>query len=218
MISMNELSPLLSALIDNMQLKKYPKNQTIFYQNDTLQEVAILDKGYIKVYDIDNQGNEKILHILRPGAIAPLSFFSGNQVPIRWYFAGLTDCNIYLTSITKMNTLVANNGRLALFLMHWFSLEMHELLVRLSSLGKSNTQIKIIAALNFLAVYCSSQQDKNWKRIDFPISHQLLADMTGVTRESAAKIMKNLDQKKLVRNPRQTILEINQNKLQQEIL
>jgi CRP-like cAMP-binding protein len=38
------------------------------------------------------------------------------------------------------------------------------------------------------------------------MTHQLIADMTGVTRESATKIMKTLYQK------------INQNKLQQKIL
>lgn len=208
-----QLPPLLADLTKGLRLKHYPKGQIIFYQDDLPHEIAILNHGYIKVYDIDDQGNEKILHILRPGAIAPFSFFSGGETPIRWFFAALTDCDVYGFSVSQMNEFIHNNNDLNVSLMHWFSQEMHELLVRLSSLGKSNARIKIIAALMFLSVRSSKPRANGWKRIDFPVNHQLLADMTGLTRESAAMIMKDLAENKIVRNPRQTILEINKSNL-----
>jgi CRP-like cAMP-binding protein len=93
--------------------------------------------------------------------------------------------------------------------MHWYSKEVHELLVRLSSLGKTNTREKIIASLKFLAKHHAKERTNGWYRVNFSVNHQLLADLTGVTRESSAMTMKDLSEKGVVRNPRQTVLEIN---------
>lgn len=205
---MSNLPPLLRKVTKGVRLKHYPKGQTIFYQGDKPHEVAILNDGYIKAYDIDQQGNEKILHILKPGALVPLSIFSGSHNDIKWFYAALTDCDVYVLSIDKIQEMVSSNNEFTLFLMHWFALEVHELLIRLSSLGKTSAKDKIAAALRFLAVHVSQKRPSGWKRVNFPVNHQLLADMTGVTRKSAAMIMKDLVQQGYVRNPRQTILEI----------
>ena len=209
---MKELPLLLQQLIRKERLKQYPKGQIIFYQGDHHHEVAILSQGYVRVYDIDDQGNEKILHILKPGSILPFSFFSGEPETINWFYAALTDCDIYVLNKDKLEQALKNNPELTMLLMHWLSLEVHELLVRLSSMGKSNAKIKIMAALMFLTVHSSKLRPSGWQRVVFPVNHQLLADMTGVTRESAALIMKDLAQNGLVRNPRQTILEIKKEK------
>ena len=198
----------LNDITDGVRLKHYPKGQIIFYQGDTPDDVAILSDGYIKVYDIDDQGNEKILHIVDSGALVPFAFFSGGHRSIQWFYSALTDCDVYVISMDKLEEEFRNNSELAIFMMNWFSLEVHELLIRLSSLGKSNARMKVCAALTFLMKHNSKQRPSGWHRVEFPVNHQLLADMTGVTRESVATIMKDLTNRGYVRNPRQTILEI----------
>ncbi len=205
---MVNLLSLLAEADQEVRQKHYPKGQIIFYQGDHTLEVAILTNGYIKVYDIDDQGNEKILHILRQGALAPFSFFSGKKEQIHWFYSALTDCDVYVIDMDVILDRVKKDSELSLALMNWFSYEVKELLTRLSSLGKSTAREKVMAALIFLSDYCSKQRPSGWKRVSFPVNHQLLADMTGVTRESAAMIMKELAKKGIVRNPRQTILEI----------
>jgi CRP-like cAMP-binding protein len=108
---------------------------------------------------------------------------------------------------------IQENPELAQTLMNGFSREVHELLVHLSSLGKTNTKGKLIAALKFLQVCHASQRRTGWWRINFSVNHQLLADLSGITRESAAMVMKDLQTKKVVRHPRLTILEINREHL-----
>jgi CRP-like cAMP-binding protein len=97
--------------------------------------------------------------------------------------------------------------------MNWFSNEVHEILTRLSSLGKTTARDKLAAVLKFLAIWHSVKRSNGWWRVTFPVSHQLLADMVGITRESAAMVMKDLQSEKLACNPRQNILEINLSKL-----
>lgn len=210
---MKQISPYLKELMQSGHLKKYPKGQTIIYQDDTTRDVYIIRSGYVKVYDIDKQGNEKILHILRPTALMPFVFFSGPDSSTHWFYGALTDCEVAVFSYDQIKTAERQHPELYEELVRSFSLEVHEMLNRLSSLGKSSAKVKIMAALRFLCAYTSKEQADGWCQVDFPVNHQLLADITGLTRESAAMIMKELGKKELVRNPRQTVLQINSKKL-----
>jgi CRP/FNR family transcriptional regulator len=185
----------------------------MLYRADPLLEVLVLQNGIIKIYDLDTQGNEKILHLLKPPAIAPLAFFSGNSKTIRWFYTALTDCDVAVVPYETLQKWLHENSRLTVQLMQWFSLEVHEVLVRLSSLGKTNARGKLRAALLFLGEGHTHERHGGWQRVSFPVSHQLLADLTGLTRESVATIIKELIESGAVRQPKQTILEIKLEKL-----
>lgn len=199
----------LSGLISKAKLRAYPKGQIVLYEGETPVDLYIIKSGIVKVYDIDNQGNEKILHILKTPAIFPLVFFMGSSNETQSFYTTLTDCELYIIPQEYASKKMQQDNTLALYLMRWFAGETHELMVRLSSMEKSTTRDKLIAALKFLGVYHAKPSTGNWRQIQFPVSHQLLADMIGVTRESTTMVMKDLQQEKLVRNPRLTVLEIN---------
>lgn len=204
---------LLQEALADTRCKQVPKNQILLYEGDVTADVMIIKSGIIKMHDIDAQGNEKVLHLLKSPAIFPFAFFTGGDVATRWYYTALTDCEIYSMPKAKVRNLFANNPELATYLINWFSSEVHEILTRLSSLGKTLARDKLLAALTFLATQHSTARRSGWMRVNFPVSHQLLADMTGITRESAALIMKELQGEHITRSPRTTILEINQAKL-----
>jgi CRP-like cAMP-binding protein len=203
----------LAKVLGNARRKQVLKNQVLLYQGDVSPDVMVIKSGIVKVHDIDAQGNEKILHLLKNPAVFPLAFFTGGDSPTRWYYTALTDCEIYTMPKTKLRELLAHDPELSVYLMNWFSREVHEILTRLSSLSKTLARDKVIAALRFLAVLHSVERRSGWKRVTFPVSHQLLADMTGITRESATLTLKELQAEQTIRNPRITILEINYTKL-----
>ena len=87
--------------------------------------------------------------------------------------------------------------------------DVHELLVRLTSLSKTNAQDKVVAVLWFLATHHASERRAGWWRVEFAVNHQLIADMCGITRESTSLVMKDLLDKKIIRAPKLATLEIN---------
>lgn len=173
------------------------------------QEVYILKSGIVKLYDIDDQGSEKILHLVKPPAVVPFAFFSGMHEPLRWFYTTLTDCELYVLPVAELKALTRANSELAEFLTNHFSDDVHELLVRLNSLGKTNTQDKVLGVLRFLMARHSTERRAGWCRVDFPVNHQLIADISGITRESTSIVMKELSDKKIIRAPKLTTLEIN---------
>lgn len=206
---MDTIQKALSPLLEMAHTRQVQKGQIIIYEGDRPDEVYVLSKGAVKLHDIDDQGNEKILHILRDWAIMPFAFFSGNEDPTHWFYTALTDCEVYVLRRDELHEYILARGEVSMVLMNWFSQEVHELLVRLSSLGKTVTRDKLLVVLRYLAVRQCDSHNKTWRQINFPVNQQLLADMIGVTRESVAITIKELQNEGYVRHPKVTVLEVN---------
>jgi CRP-like cAMP-binding protein len=203
------LIELLNTAYDGVLIKHYPKGQTILHRNDQALDALMLQRGVIKMYDIDSLANQKILHLFKTPALIPFSFFTGEDKTISWDYAALTDCEVLTIPSKVLLDKMKENDELTSAIRDWYSVEIHEILVRLSSFGKTNTRDKVNVALKLLATRHSEERHNNWWRVKFPVNHQLLADLTGMTRESAAAIMKNLKDEKIIRQPRMSVLEIN---------
>ncbi len=204
---------LLQRALHSARTRQVPSGQIILYEGDVPQEVFILKSGVVKLYDIDDQGSEKILHLVKPPAVIPFAFFSGMHDPLHWFYTTLTDCELYVLPVTELQEMTRSGSNLAEILTNHFSDDVHELLVRLNSLSKTNTQDKVMAVLRFLMVRHATERRASWWRVNFPVNHQLIADLCGITRESTSIVMKELLDKKLVRSPKLTMLEINKKRL-----
>lgn len=209
----SELPLLISSALRNARLKAIPAGQIILYEGDLPSDVLVIKSGIVKIYDIDDQGNEKILHFAKAPAVIPMSYFSGMHDPLRWFYASVTDCEVYVVEFSKFHKLMRTHADVAEMLTNNFSDDVHELLVRLSSLGKTNSQDKVVAALKFLVARHATERRADWWRVTFPVNHQLIADICGITRESTALVMKELLDNKVIRSPKLTVLEINRKKL-----
>jgi CRP-like cAMP-binding protein len=203
----------LARLLTSARTKHIPGGQIILYEGDVPLEVYALKAGVVKMYDIDEQGNEKILHLVKPPALIPFAFFSGMRDPLKWFYTTLTDCDVYVLPVAELKARTRADPDLAEVLTNTFSSDVHQLLVRLSSMSKTNARDKILAALRFLRVCHATERRTGWWRVNFAVSHQLLADLCGITRESTALVMKQLQTEKIIRNPRVTILEIHRERL-----
>lgn len=210
---MESVSPLLEPILQQARIKQFPQGQIILYEGDSPAEVYIVKSGYVKVYDIDKMGNEKILSIVKPLDIMPYSFFSGGDILNKWFYQSINDAEIYVLDRETLLRAMREDGTLTLLLVGRFSREVHELLTRISSMGKSRTVSRLTALLKYFVVCIDTPKDAVWWQLPFPVNQQFLADITGMTRESCAAAMKILTTKGIVRFPKLSIMEINTEKL-----
>lgn len=197
----------------NAQLRRYPKGQIVLYEGETLDKVYVVASGTIKIYDIDDQGNEKILHLVRSPAVFPVNVFTEDDREIHWFYGTADDAEIYALPLAEVAERMRTDTTLNIHLLKQLAHEKHALMVRLSSMGKTTARDKLVATLKFLAEHHADDRPHGWRRVTFPVSHQLLADIMGVTRESTTMTVKDLTREKLLRYPRLTVLEINYKKL-----
>lgn len=198
----------LAKLCLGARVKHYPKNQILLYGGDPIPTIYLLKKGVVKLYDIDHEGNEKVLHILKPPSLMPLTALGREREDSEWFYGTITDCDVYAVAADEFEKSITTDSKLATFLLRQNAEVMNELLVRLSSLGKNDARGKLAYVLRFLAECHAHEHHGGWRRVAFPVGHQLLADMIGMTRESTAISLKRLRERQIVRYPRATQLEI----------
>jgi CRP/FNR family cyclic AMP-dependent transcriptional regulator len=199
----------LDPLLAQAKVRHYPKGQIILYEGENPTDAFVVRSGAVKIYDIDEDGNEKILHIVKERGIFPVIFMFGTVGQTSTFYTTVADSELYVLSRADFEARLQSDPALVLYCMKWFANEVQEMMRRMSSLEKTSTRSKLFATLAYLARQHCDAPKAGWKRVRFPISHQLLADMIGVTRESTTMVMKDLQKEKVVRTPKLGALEIN---------
>jgi CRP-like cAMP-binding protein len=77
--------------------------------------------------------------------------------------------------------------------------EVHELLVRISDYSKSDSNEKLISMLVFILTHHTKKTASTWRPVEFVITHQFLAEMTGLARETVSILLKEFAKDKLIR-------------------
>lgn len=205
------LTPLRSLLKD-ARLKHFEQGQSIFYAGDVITENYILKSGVVKVFDIDNKGEEKVLQLVKAPALLPLDCLLSSPDTVSWHYGALTDVEVHVFAPEELHSQIMSKPDLSAYIINWLAVESHELMVRINGMSKSDVRDKIITILTFLNVYYTGPEKRGWKRIEFPLTHQLLADIAGITRESTTIQMGHLHDEKIIRS-RRPYIEINVGRL-----
>ena len=209
-------NPIVKSILKNAQSRTYTKGQIILYPNDTSSMLFIIKEGAVLMGDVDDNGNQKILHILGPDTLFPMVSFTSNAASSGWFYTTHTDTTLYLIPYSKFKEKLekADNPSAYNDLLKQLLDEVHELLTRLANYTKTKSHTKLKAALRFLAVHHSTQRG-GWKKVNFPVSHQLLADMTGLTRETVTLTLKDFQKARAIKYSAPSWVEIQEKKLTQ---
>lgn len=204
--------PAITPMLDQAIRRTYLKGQTILYPGDQALRVYVVESGAISMQDIDDQGNRKILHIFGPSTLFPMTSFSqADYAPVAWFYTALVDTEVCILPYDEFKRRLEHVDSISAYtlLLKQSLNEIHELLTRITSSTKSTSETRLIAALKFLATHHVKAKSGSWHRVNFPVPQQLLADITGLTRETVSLTLKGFQQKKLVRYPASGKLEIN---------
>ena len=191
----------LAEFISSARIRTYHKGQIIFYPEDVLSHLFVIKSGAISMHDYDDEGNQKILHIFGKQTLFPMVNFTSPSPTAAWFYSALTDVEVYLIPFKTLQAHMATPAGIECFnyILLQNQQEIHELLVRLRSFGKSTSTARVLSTLTFLATHHGKKRRGDWHRIALPTSQQLLADISGVTRESVNNAIKQLQTQGLVR-------------------
>lgn len=193
--------------------REYPKGQILLYQGSGTYDTFHIKSGFVKVYDITSEGEEKILLILGPGDVLPIIWsYRGDY--LHYFYAALTD--VELTTL-PYNTFIKVSDK-----KHEYTLELlryvvdrtQELMKRLESIDSTSSEKKILLTLDYLGTVHGKVNGRSIVLPEF-ITHELVANMTGLSRETASLIIKELENIKLLtQRPK---FKINKKKLADKI-
>lgn len=188
----------IKELFPSAKSRTYAKGQIVCFLGDKPQHIFFVVKGHLKYYDIDEQGNEKILHIIGPDNIFPMMYAFGITKEVEAFYGTLEPTTILTVTMQDFQEAIKTNIDFLTKLTRWFLYEISELVYHVSSLEKTDSRGKIMHALKYICVHYSEPHGI-WQKLNIPITHQFLADFTGLARETVSATMRDLTEEKLIR-------------------
>ena len=171
----------------------YPKRSNIFQLNDVAYEGYVVESGRVKIYKLTSDGKEVIFNIVNPGEILGLAEVFLNCPRVR-YAEALCDTTVWVMSKKQLFDLFYSNNDYCLknlWVLTQQLLRYQHIVEDLAVLPVRDRVIKLLVRL------CKELgiQKENYTIIDFPITHEEIAQMVGSTRQTVTLILNELRKK-----------------------
>lgn len=205
---------LLHKLIEQGKRLKLPKGQVIDALNDG-GKLNLIKSGYVERYLITNEGTKGIQVIYGANDIFPLTpvfktifemdIYSG---PEQYYYESLSEIEIYSISHETLRKAIETEPLLFKDLFFESGLRLNSYIHRLESMSLRVANRKVANQLAYLAdVFGDMKNDGTI--IVLPLTHQSLAEMLNLARETVTHCLIRLQEKGLIKAGRHiTILDL----------
>jgi len=171
--------------------RRYGKGNIIFFQGEAPHQAFLVKEGTVRVYAIDDQGEEYIVGFYTVGDIFPLDWLHGYTSVASFYYEALTPCE--LAPIEKANyETLRSQPEIATYIFDRFLHESNSMLVRNLALQQPRAKDKIIYFFYFLAIRHGEEMASGLYTLGIPLTHQTIANCLGLTRETVATELGNL--------------------------
>lgn len=179
------------------QLRTLKRKRTILYQGEIPKAVYIIKKGIVRAYNILGNGEERTIEFLAEGDIVAANWVFGNSSATLYYYDAFTD--VSLMYLSKENfELQLKDPKFSQHVMGAITKRYSASTMHANALLQTYASSKVALGLQFL-VLSDSQKLANGKfKITVRLTQQDLADLVGVTRETAALELLKFKKKKII--------------------
>ncbi len=197
----------VESLFDGAREKNYPKNQIICYQGDVLSSIYMVKKGYIKSYTILDSGDTRTMFILSPGDIFPIAFsltLDWDSYQLRYFYQSLTDSTLALLDHEALKKMIETNPQKANIYMEYMSATNKGIMDQLEVMKNKTAKNKVSLLLPYLISKLGREVRPNIYELKLKLSHQEIADLSGITRETTTALLKELEHEGVIRQKKST--------------
>lgn len=165
-------------------LKKYKKNEIIYFQDDKADNFYLIKSGRVRVFLISPEGTELTIEILRQGKLfGESSYFSyGSRLTS---VSSATDVELISVSLNDLYPYLTNNPELMVQMFHLMSLSIQNLSIQVNSMAFLSSDKKLAQLLIRLGIHFKKNQNDTSYIIDY--SHEEIAQLIGSCRVTVTK-------------------------------
>lgn len=174
------------------------KGGNVLFQGEIPRHVMIVRSGIIRAYTITSAGEERTVSLHGDGDILPLTWVLGATSNSLFYYEAVTDCRVFQVSRPTFNEFLNAHPERLRAMLNLTSTIYTSLLLRITGLEQSRAVEKIGFTLYYLLFTRGKEIKPGIYRIDIRLSHALFGSLVGLTRESTAKNMKLLRDRKII--------------------
>ena len=183
--------------------RRFSKGSTIFAPGDTPDALYVLLSGLVTLSHLSEGGQESILRVFGPGDVFGELFLT---VPARPFLArALTPCVVTVIPGKTFLHLLSTIPRIGFNFTCVLSRHLAEMaLDRGLSSHKWSSQRLALTLLKLGAAH--GVEERAGRAVALPLTHQILADMIGTSRETVTRHLRRLKQQGIVSQRGRTLV------------
>jgi CRP/FNR family transcriptional regulator, anaerobic regulatory protein len=172
-------------------VKSFPAGSAIVNMQAYIRSIPIVISGSIKVLKTDTEGREMLLYYIKPGESCIMSILAGMHHDTSKIKAIVEeDAEILLIPVDKASQWIKEFPEWTDFIFNLYQKRFEELLDVVSTVAFQKLDVRLLQLLTQKSLLFHSK--------DISITHQQLADELGITREAVSRVLKQMENEKLV--------------------
>lgn len=194
--------------------KEHSKGELIFGPYDAEERIFVIREGEVEIYQLSMEGKKVIIDILVPGNIfGNSSFVADGDVSSDDFAMARSRVILCIFKKSEFMNILSRMPQLALNLIGEISKKLNEADSRIRDLALSDATARLIGELMRFGKKTGKEID-NKIIIGTKLTHEELAELTGVTRETVTRVLKKLRQDKIVDLDQSRHFVIDKNKVE----
>lgn len=174
-------------------VKNFNKDEILVHQGDESDQIYIVKNGIIRCYDISLEGNQQLIWLLSKDEIFPFTLLFDIDKKIRFFYSAFSEAEVYIVNKNELADFLKSSPKVLFEICAEMTRKYDGLHHRVNATGKPKAREKILHTLAFIADRFNAYKphDKQVK-LSLPLTHQDIADLVGLTRETTATTLKQL--------------------------
>ncbi|MDQ8698237.1 Crp/Fnr family transcriptional regulator [Hyphomicrobium sp. LHD-15] len=194
----------LDSFLDHASSWPVLTGETVFKQGELATSFYLLLSGRLKVTQVTGDGQQFIVRVVHPGEL--FGFAKALQRPDYPATATAVMESVVLSWPSNLwSQFVEQNGRLAVSAIETMGKQLEEAHSRIREMSTEEVERRIAHVILRLSLR-AGRKEESGIRINFPISRQDIAEMTGTTLYTVSRVLTAWEARGLVKGGRQKIV------------
>ncbi|MEJ1157640.1 Crp/Fnr family transcriptional regulator [Prosthecomicrobium sp. N25] len=193
----------IDEVLREAQVLRYPKGANVFQQDEAAHSFFVLLHGHLRVYRLTPDGQQVVVRYVSQGEVFGVAMAIGRTTYPATANAVVDSIALAWPS-AAWPRLVSRHPALAANTLQTVGSRLQEANTRVVEMSTEQVERRVAHALLRLAGQAGRKVEAG-VRIDFPISRQDVAEMTGTTLHTVSRILSAWEEKGLVEGGRQRI-------------
>jgi CRP/FNR family cyclic AMP-dependent transcriptional regulator len=183
----------LMTFLQDCPVRTFNKGEIIIFQGEAPRAAYVVKSGVVKAYNLSVNGDEKPVSFYSDQEIFPASWVYGKMPSAVYYYEAFTaDVSVYLVNREDYIAFMKSQPELMFAELERLITNHLGQTMRLNALQHSRASDKLIYTLHYLALSHGRTLGPQHMEITLDLTHQDFANLTGLTRETAATELNKL--------------------------
>lgn len=204
----------LDSFVNGHPTRTFKKGEIIIFQGEAPRSAFVVKSGIVKAYNLSVSGDEKPVAFYNTYSSFPGSWIYG-KVPsaIYYYEAFTSEVTLYVVDREAYVNFIRSDTELLFNELQGYVTDQLGHSMRLNALQHSRASDKLVYTLHYLALSHGRTVSPQLVEITLDLTHQDFANLTGLTRETAATELNKLKHQGVISYSKNMPYRLDLNKL-----